>query len=81
MSILSDFAAIKETWTDGPLFCIIQHSNHSFIMGIIITLSDISSFLSTQLFSNAMVVAGLVEDPRTVLTTMNELLELALEKH
>lgn len=34
-----------------------------------------------QLFSNAMVLAGLVEDPRTVLTTMNELLELALEKH
>ncbi|KAI5733530.1 hypothetical protein M8J76_012966 [Diaphorina citri] len=34
-----------------------------------------------QLFSNAMVVAGLVEDPRTILGNMNELLTLALEKH
>lgn len=42
---------------------------------------DMSSLFLAQLFSNAMVVAGLVEDPRTVLTTMNELLELALEKH
>lgn len=34
-----------------------------------------------QLFSNAMVVAGLVEDPRTILGNMNKLLTLALEKH
>lgn len=34
-----------------------------------------------QLFSNAMVAAGLVEDPRTVVTNMNDLLTLALEKH
>jgi hypothetical protein len=34
-----------------------------------------------QLFSNAMVAAGLVEDPRTVVTHMNDLLTLALEKH
>jgi len=34
-----------------------------------------------QLFSNAMLSAGLVEDPRTLLTSMNELLTLALEKH
>lgn len=37
--------------------------------------------LVLQLFSNAMVGAGLVEDPRTLLSGMNELLELALEKH
>ncbi|XP_050722612.1 heat shock protein 75 kDa, mitochondrial-like [Eriocheir sinensis] len=41
----------------------------------------LAELTAKQLFSNAMVVAGLVEDPRTVLTTMNELLELALEKH
>lgn len=34
-----------------------------------------------QLFSNAMVAAGLVDDPRTVVTNMNYLLTLALEKH
>uniref|UniRef100_A0A0P4W2A5 Heat shock protein 75 kDa, mitochondrial n=1 Tax=Scylla olivacea TaxID=85551 RepID=A0A0P4W2A5_SCYOL len=41
----------------------------------------LAELTAKQLFSNAMVVAGLVEDPRTVLTTMNELLQLALEKH
>jgi TNF receptor-associated protein 1 len=34
-----------------------------------------------QLFANAMLSAGLVDDPRTLLTSMNELLTLALEKH
>jgi len=28
-----------------------------------------------------MLSAGLIEDPRTLLTSMNELLTLALEKH
>ncbi|KAG0728061.1 Heat shock protein, mitochondrial [Chionoecetes opilio] len=41
----------------------------------------LAELTAKQLFSNAMVLAGLVEDPRTVLSTMNELLELALEKH
>ncbi|XP_067000223.1 heat shock protein 75 kDa, mitochondrial [Anabrus simplex] len=34
-----------------------------------------------QLFDNSLVAAGLMEDPRTLLTGMNELLVLALEKH
>ncbi|KAL7637037.1 UNVERIFIED_CONTAM: hypothetical protein RMT77_012795 [Armadillidium vulgare] len=41
----------------------------------------LSELLAKQLFNNAMVTAGLIEDPRTVLTSINELLELALEKH
>ncbi|XP_076028567.1 TNF receptor associated protein 1 [Oratosquilla oratoria] len=41
----------------------------------------LGELVAKQLFSNAMVSAGLVEDPRTVLTSMNELLQLALEKH
>jgi len=41
----------------------------------------INYVLKLQLFSNAMVGAGLVEDPRTLLSGMNDLLELALEKH
>ncbi|KAK7076997.1 TNF receptor-associated protein 1, mitochondrial [Halocaridina rubra] len=41
----------------------------------------LGELLTKQLFSNAMVVAGLVEDPRTALSSINELLELALEKH
>ncbi|KAG7162571.1 heat shock protein 75 kDa, mitochondrial-like isoform X2 [Homarus americanus] len=41
----------------------------------------LAELTAKQLFSNAMVLAGLVEDPRTVLSSMNELLQLALEKH
>ncbi|KAK4317906.1 hypothetical protein Pmani_011043 [Petrolisthes manimaculis] len=41
----------------------------------------LAELTAKQLFNNAMVVAGLVEDPRTVLSSMNELLQLALEKH
>merc|ERR1712200_397665 len=37
--------------------------------------------VTEQLFANAMVSAGLVEDPRTMLKSMNSLLEQALEKH
>ena len=40
-----------------------------------------SNVFSHQLFSNALVVAGLVDDPRTIVTDMNQLLEKALEKH
>ncbi|XP_059483061.1 heat shock protein 75 kDa, mitochondrial isoform X2 [Neocloeon triangulifer] len=49
------------------------------------TLTDsnpkLAELVTQQLFSNAMVSAGLVEDPRTVVTNMNDLLNLALEKH
>lgn len=41
----------------------------------------LAELLVKQLFSNAMVGAGLVEDPRTILTSINELLTLSLEKH
>ncbi|XP_034945368.1 heat shock protein 75 kDa, mitochondrial [Chelonus insularis] len=41
----------------------------------------LAELLTQQLFTGAMVGAGLVEDPRILLTTMNELLTLALEKH
>nr|XP_053628584.1 heat shock protein 75 kDa, mitochondrial-like [Cherax quadricarinatus] len=41
----------------------------------------LAELTAKQLFSNAMVLAGLVEDPRIVLSSMNELLQLALEKH
>lgn len=37
--------------------------------------------LTEQLFANAMVAAGLVEDPRTVLSNMNTLLTMVLENH
>jgi TNF receptor-associated protein 1 len=42
---------------------------------------NLSHVLMLQLFANAMLSAGLVDDPRTLLTSMNELLTLALEKH
>ncbi|XP_042890511.1 heat shock protein 75 kDa, mitochondrial-like isoform X2 [Penaeus japonicus] len=41
----------------------------------------LAELTAKQLFNNGMVLAGLVDDPRTVLSSMNELLELALEKH
>jgi len=41
----------------------------------------LASLVVEQLFANSMVSAGLVEDPRTILESMNELLSLALEKH
>lgn len=34
-----------------------------------------------QLFANAMVGAGLVQDPNILLTSMNDLLIKALDKH
>jgi len=41
----------------------------------------LASLIAQQLFGNAMVSAGLVSDPVTVMTNFNELLTLALEKH
>ena len=41
----------------------------------------LASLVTEQLFANAMVGAGLVEDPRTILRSMNELLSEALAKH
>lgn len=42
--------------------------------------SELADLLVQQLFVNAMVGAGLAEDPRTLLTNMNALLIKALEK-
>lgn len=58
--------------------------NHPIIMklnGLRDSNPRLAELTAKQLFSNAMVLAGLVEDPRTVLSSMNELLQLALEKH
>ncbi|XP_077293548.1 TNF receptor associated protein 1 [Arctopsyche grandis] len=42
---------------------------------------ELATLVAEQLFSNAMVAAGLVEDPRSILVNMNQLLTRALEKH
>ncbi|XP_065367827.1 heat shock protein 75 kDa, mitochondrial [Calliphora vicina] len=42
---------------------------------------ELADLLVQQLFVNAMVGAGLAEDPRTLLTNMNALLTKALEKY
>merc|ERR1719309_1771767 len=42
---------------------------------------QLAILVTEQLFANAMVSAGLVEDPRTMLKSMNDLLEQALDKH
>lgn len=43
--------------------------------------SPLASLLAKQLFANAMISAGLLEDARPVVATMNEVLTLALEKY
>ena len=43
--------------------------------------SPLATPLAKQLFSNAMMSAGLVDDARTVVASLNELLTLAPEKH
>merc|ERR1712002_598951 len=40
---------------------------------------QLAILVTEQLFANSMVSAGLVDDPRTMLKSMNELLEKALE--
>ncbi|XP_017004679.2 heat shock protein 75 kDa, mitochondrial [Drosophila takahashii] len=42
---------------------------------------DLAQLIAKQLFANAMVGAGLAEDPRMLLTNMNTLLSKALEKY
>ncbi|XP_071638545.1 heat shock protein 75 kDa, mitochondrial isoform X2 [Temnothorax longispinosus] len=43
--------------------------------------TELADRLIQQLFTGAMVGAGLIEDPRILLTPMNELLTLALQKY
>nr|QWV59565.1 heat shock protein 90-1 [Lasioderma serricorne] len=42
---------------------------------------ELAELLAKQLFANSMVGAGLVDDPRVLLGSMNDLLTKALEKH
>lgn len=42
---------------------------------------ELADMVAQQLFSNAMVTAGLVMDPRNLITHINELLVRALDKH
>ncbi|KAH1019196.1 hypothetical protein HUJ04_009050 [Dendroctonus ponderosae] len=42
---------------------------------------ELAELLANQLFANSMVGAGLVDDPRMLLTSMNDLLVKALDKH
>jgi len=42
---------------------------------------ELALLITKQLFANAMVGAGLAEDPRMLLTNMNTLLTKALEKY
>ncbi|XP_017081595.2 heat shock protein 75 kDa, mitochondrial [Drosophila eugracilis] len=43
--------------------------------------TELAQLIAKQLFANAMVGAGLAEDPRMLLTNMNTLLSRALEKY
>lgn len=42
---------------------------------------DLGRLVLEQLYDNAMIHAGLVDDPRTMVDRLNELLEKALDKH
>jgi len=70
------FTILQPQFEMNPAHPIIKKLNH---------LRDsnpgLAILVTEQLFANAMVSAGLVEDPRTMLKSMNSLLEQALEKH
>ena len=51
-----------------------------FMLYILNYCSEVS-FNLFQLFTNSMVEAGLIENPRILLESLNELLTTALEKH
>ena len=64
--------------------CFVIFSSHPITMKLHKLMdenSPLATPLAKQLFSNAMVSAGLVDDARTVVASLNELLTLALEKH
>lgn len=42
---------------------------------------QLAILLTDQLFSNALAYTGLIEDPRVMLTQMNDLLVKVLEKY
>lgn len=68
----------------GLILLIASFSRHRIIRKLFALKSsnpELASLLARQLFANAMVGAGLSDDPRTLLLTMNELLGKALEKH
>ena len=43
--------------------------------------TELAGLLAEQLFDNAMVSAGVSEDPRSMVSRLNTLLEKVLEKH
>ncbi|CAH0397279.1 unnamed protein product [Chilo suppressalis] len=48
---------------------------------LVSTDKELANMVAQQLFSNAMVTAGLIMDPRNLITHINDLLVKALEKH
>merc|ERR1711928_32999 len=70
------FTILQPQFEMNPAHPIIKKLNH-----LRDTNPQLAILVTEQLFANAMVSAGLVEDPRTMLKSMNSLLEQALEKH
>ncbi|XP_017881598.1 heat shock protein 75 kDa, mitochondrial [Ceratina calcarata] len=63
--------------------CLEINPNHPIIKklcGLVGTDPKLADLLIKQLFTNSMVEAGLVDNPRVLLASMNELLTAALEK-
>lgn len=61
--------------------CLCRHQIIRKLFDLKTSNPELATLLAKQLFANAMVGAGLSDDPRMLLTTMNELLGKALEKH
>merc|ERR1711902_243190 len=70
------FTILQPQFEMNPAHPIIKKLNHLRDSN-----PQLAILVTEQLFANAMVSAGLVEDPRTMLKSMNSLLEQALEKH
>ncbi|PBC32216.1 heat shock protein 75 kDa, mitochondrial [Apis cerana] len=63
--------------------CLEINPNHSLIKKLCELINNntkLADLLIKQLFTNSMVEAGLIDNPRVLLASMNELLTLALEK-
>lgn len=76
-------------FTEDMLFTLLQprleiNPKHPIIKklnSLVTSNPELASLVIKQLFTNAMSNAGLIDDPRLLLTDMNRLLTLALENH
>ncbi|XP_014675493.1 PREDICTED: heat shock protein 75 kDa, mitochondrial-like [Priapulus caudatus] len=58
-----------------------SHSLIKKLSTLMTTNEKLGRMVAEQIFDNAMIAAGLIEDPRVMINRLNDVLTLALEKH